>query len=72
MKTPLSLYASSNIYAFPELASTATHRTHLSQYGGGLAIDGTATLTDTKVYANQAGDRVCTPSACSIARMHFR
>ena len=42
------------------------HRTHLSQYGGGLAIGGTATLTDTKVYANQAGDRVRAPSAFSM------
>eukprot|EP00964_Phaeocystis_antarctica_P009335 scaffold5059_cov72-Phaeocystis_antarctica.AAC.4 len=66
MKTPLRLYASSNMYAFPELASKATHRTHLSQHGGGLAIGGTATLTDTKVYANQARDRVCAPSAFSM------
>ena len=30
------------------------------QLGGGLLIDGTATLTDTNVYANQADD-VCSP-----------
>ena len=31
---------------------------HGWQFGGGLAIYGTATLTNTNVYANQAGD-VC-------------
>eukprot|EP00964_Phaeocystis_antarctica_P118298 scaffold82090_cov67-Phaeocystis_antarctica.AAC.2 len=31
----------------------------VSANGGGLAIYGTATLTDTNVYANQAGLRVC-------------
>ena len=30
------------------------------QYGAGLYIMGTATLTDTKVYENQAGE-VCSP-----------
>ena len=33
---------------------------HGWQYGGGLYILGTATLTNTNVYANQAGD-VCSP-----------
>jgi len=30
--------------------------------GGGLRIDGTATLTNTNVYSNEAGS-VCSPSA---------
>ena len=35
---------------------------YIWQYGGGLSIDyGTATLTNTNVYANQAG-MVCSPS----------
>ena len=34
-------------------------RAHGWQWGGGLAIRGTATLTDTNVYDNQAGQQVC-------------
>ena len=30
---------------------------HGSQFGGGLSIYGTTTLTNTNVYANQAADR---------------
>ena len=34
--------------------------------GGGLLIYGTATLTDTNVYENQAGTQVCSPHALPI------
>ena len=34
------------------------------QEGGGLFVEGTATLTNNNVYANRAGD-VCSPSALS-------
>ena len=38
---------------------------HGWQYGGGLYISGTATLTNTNVYANQA-DNVCLPFEYSL------
>ena len=38
---------------------------HGWQTGGGLYISGTATLTDTNVYANEAG-YVCSPSKVSL------
>eukprot|EP00964_Phaeocystis_antarctica_P018920 scaffold10426_cov64-Phaeocystis_antarctica.AAC.2 len=38
---------------------------HRWQYGGGLFISGTATLTDTNVYANQAAFYVRSPSELS-------
>ena len=45
---------------FPPAPRWNVTRAHGWQRGGGLAIFGTATLTNTNVYQNEAGD-VCSP-----------
>ena len=52
---------------FPELSSIAPMERYVLDFGcyvqgGGIAILGTATLTNTNVYSNEAG-YVCSPSS---------
>ena len=63
-------YVCLHLRTFPELSSIAPLERYVCahgwQYGGGLLIYGTATLTNSNVYANQAGN-VSSPFELSMS-----